>query len=103
MPLFSDDKGIPVEIPFKKGNIPSSGSDSPTSFTGTPIDVDDEFVGGGEAGFFASVFNLMNGILGCGIVGLPILVMNIGTIGFTVGLLSVAIFALWTIDLQSGR
>lgn len=99
MPLFSDDKGIPVEIPFKKGNIPSSGSDSPTSFTGTPIDVDDEFVGGGEAGFFASVFNLMNGILGCGIVGLPILVMNIGTIGFTVGLLSVAIFALWTIDL----
>jgi len=96
--LFSNEKEVPVEIPFTKGHISSSGSDSPTSYTGTPISVDDEFVGG-EAGFFASVFNLMNGILGCGIVGLPILVMNIGTIGFTVGLLSVAIFALWTIDL----
>ena len=102
--LFSDGKGIPIEIPskysYKKGQNSSSGSDSPTSLTGTPID--GEFVGG-EAGFFASVFNLMNGILGCGIVGLPILVMNIGTVGFTVGLLSVAVFALWTIDLQLGR
>lgn len=99
--LFSDaGNGIPIEIPskysYKKGQNSSSGSDSPTSLTGTPID--GEFVGG-EAGFFASVFNLMNGILGCGIVGLPILVMNIGTVGFTVGLLSVAVFALWTIDL----
>ena len=86
----------------EKGNRSShsSGSDSPTAeYTGPMVDHD--HFEGGNAGYFTSVFNLMNGILGCGIVGLPVIVNSIGSVGFTFSLLFVAVFGLWTIDLQN--
>ena len=94
MSLFNNPKSANASTT----NSSSSGSDSPNSYRGPIIDTGE--IRGGQAGYFASVFNLMNGILGCGIVGLPILVMSIGKVGFTIGLMFVAAFALWTIDLQ---
>ena len=53
----------------------------------------------GKAGFFSSVFNLMNAILGAGIVGLPYSLNNLGYVSFTVALLLVAGIALFAINI----
>lgn len=53
----------------------------------------------GTAGFPTSVFNLMNAILGSGIVGLPYALLNLGYIGFFIGLVAVAILALFAVNL----
>ena len=53
----------------------------------------------GAAGFASSVFNLMNAILGSGIVGLPFALRNLGYITFILALLLVAFLALFTIHL----
>lgn len=54
---------------------------------------------GGDASFLSSVFNLMNAILGSGIVGLPFALLNIGYFGFFVALVIVAALAMFAIDL----
>lgn len=62
-----------------------------------PISID--VVPGGTAGFFSSVFNLMNAILGSGIVGLPYALLNLGYLGFFIALVLVAGLAMFAIDL----
>ena len=51
------------------------------------------------ANFVSAVFNLMNAILGAGIVGLPFALSNLGYIIFTLLLLTVAGLALFSINL----
>ena len=50
-------------------------------------------------GYVSAVFNLMNAILGSGIVGLPFALANLGYVTFPLALLFVAILALFTINL----
>ena len=64
---------------------------------GAPIVTD--LVAGGTAGFASSVFNLMNAILGSGIVGLPYALLNLGYFGFFLALVFVAGLAMFAIDL----
>jgi amino acid permease len=52
-----------------------------------------------SAGFAMSVFNLMNAILGSGILGLGEVVKNLGVLPFVVLLLMTACLAFYTIDL----
>ena len=52
-----------------------------------------------NASFFTSVFNLMNAILGAGIVSLPFALSNLGYIFFGILILIVAILALYDISL----
>ena len=52
-----------------------------------------------NAGFFSSVFNLMNAILGAGIVSLPYAISNLGYVLFTVLLLLVAGVAIFSAEL----
>ena len=56
------------------------------------------YVTTGKAGFWSSVFNLMNAILGAGIVGLPYGLNNLGYISFSVSLIIVAAIALFAIN-----
>ena len=50
-------------------------------------------------GYVSAVFNLMNAILGSGIVGLPFALANLGYITFAVALLLVASLAIFSINL----